>query len=60
MSSIVLNILGQKISKLDKKKFELIKVFMCYIFLDIFKYIFWDRYPKKIRQEKKFELCQND
>ena len=28
--------------------------------LNDLKYIFWDICPKKIRQEKKFELCQND
>ena len=28
--------------------------------MPVLKYIFWDNCPKKIRQEKKTELCQND
>ena len=28
--------------------------------MPVLKYIFWGNCPKKIRQEKKTELCQND
>ena len=28
--------------------------------MPVLKYIFWDNCPKKIRQEIKTELCQND
>ena len=34
-------------------------IFCTKFFKNIFKYIFWEKCPKKMRQEKNIELCQN-
>ena len=43
-----------KYLKIGQEKFWTYQVFMCEIVLNIFKYVFWSKYSKKISQEKKF------
>ena len=71
---IVLDTLGQNISKIRQEKFWTYQVFICEIVLNILKYTSKDKGPKKIRQKKKMTwywydkdfwaievfVCQND